>query len=62
MELNKDTFKKFIKYVLMILIVSFASLSIPQNMMSHKDASLIGLVVASTFVILDLVMPSICLK
>lgn len=62
MEFNKDTLKKIIKYVLMTVVVTFAALSIPKQRMSLNDASLIGIVAASVFVVLDLVMPSICLK
>lgn len=62
MQFNKDTLKKIVKYVLMTVVVTFAALSVPKQTMSLNDASLIGIVAASVFVVLDLVMPSICLK
>tara|TARA_B100001093_G_scaffold388168_1_gene374252 strand:- start:173 stop:367 length:195 start_codon:yes stop_codon:yes gene_type:complete len=62
MEFNKDTLKKVIKYVLMMVVVTFAALSVPKQLISMNDASLIGIVAASVFVVLDLVMPSICLR
>ena len=61
MEFNKDTLKKVIKYVLMMVVVTFAALSVPKQFISMNDAGLIGMVAASVFVVLDLVMPSICL-
>ena len=61
MEFNKDTLKKVIKYVLMMVVVTFAALSVPKQLISMNDAYLIGFVAASVFVVLDLVMPSICL-
>lgn len=61
-NIKLEDLKKIIKYFLMLSIMTFAALSVPKNMMSKMDALLVGLVGASTFVILDLTMPSICLK
>lgn len=60
--MNKDTIKKLIKYVLMLLVATFAVISIPKNQIPRTEALLVGLIVASVFVVLDLVMPSICLQ
>lgn len=62
MQLNQDTLKKIVKYILMLVVVTFAALSVPKQVISMNDASLIGIVAASVFVVLDLVMPSICLS
>jgi len=62
MQFNKDTLKKVVKYLLMVTVVTFAAMSVPKQKISMNDASLIGIVSASLFVVLDLVMPSICLK
>ena len=62
MQFNKDTLKKFVKYLLIFLVTTFAVLSIPKQIVAVQDALLIGLTSASTFVVLDLVMPSICLN
>ena len=61
-QMNKDTIKKLIKYVLMLLVATFAVISIPKNQIPRTEALLVGLIVASVFVVLDLVMPSICLQ
>lgn len=61
-QMNKDTIKKLIKYVLMLLVATFAVISIPKNQIPRNEALLVGLTVASVFVVLDLVMPSICLQ
>ena len=62
MNLNKDTLKKFVKYLVMLLVTTFSVLSIPKQTIALMDASLIGITAASVFVVLDLVMPSICLQ
>ena len=62
MQFNKDTLKKFVKYLLMLIVTTFAVLSVPKQSIAKQDALLIGLTTASTFVVLDLVMPSICLN
>lgn len=61
-QMNKDSIKKLVKYVLMLLVATFAVISIPKNQILRKEALLVGLTVASVFVVLDLVMPSICLQ
>ena len=62
MQFNKDTLKKIVKYLLMLIVTTFAVLSVPKQIVAVQDAFLIGLTTASTFVVLDLVMPSICLN
>ena len=62
MFMKLDTMKKLIKYVIMLGLVTLAALSIPKQMMPKTDAILVGFTAASTFVVLDLVMPSINLK
>ena len=62
MQFNKDTLKKIVKYLLMLIVTTFAVLSVPKQSIAKQDAFLIGLTTASTFVVLDLVMPSICLN
>ena len=62
MFMKLDTMKKLIKYVIMLGLVTLAALSIPKQMMPKMDAILVGFTAASTFVVLDLVMPSINLK
>ena len=37
MEFNKDTLKKVIKYVLMMVVVTFAALSVPKQLISMND-------------------------
>lgn len=62
MYFNKDTLKKIVKYLVMLLVTTFSVLSIPKQSVPIIDAFLIGTTTASVFVVLDLVMPSICLK
>ena len=62
MYFNKDTLKKIVKYLVMLLITTFSVLSIPKQNVPIMEASLIGITIASVFVVLDLVMPSICLQ
>jgi hypothetical protein len=62
MYFNKDTLKKLVKYVVMFLVTTFSVLSIPKQSIPMMDAYLIGITTASVFVVLDLVMPSICLQ
>jgi len=62
MYFNKDTLKKIVKYLVMLLVTTFSVMSISKKNIPIMDASLIGITSASVFVVLDLVMPSICLQ
>lgn len=58
-QTNISQLQKLTKYILMGLIVIFATKYIPDNNLQIKEISMIGITSAISFAILDMISPSI---
>lgn len=55
---TKDFCRRLIKYVLLAVVVAFASLVLPRQKLDIEIVLAIGLVAAATFAILDMFDPT----
>ena len=59
MDKKKGTVKKIVKYILQMLVVFIAAKYIPTKKLSFKEVTIIAMVGAISFAILDMYAPSI---
>lgn len=62
MNFTGEKLKKIMKYAFLCVTVLFGVLTVPKVRVSFPDALLIGLIASTTFVMFDMVSPSICIK
>jgi len=55
----REVIRRLIKYLVLVLVVAFASYSIPQNKLQTQEVLWIAIIAGIMFSILDSVTPSI---
>jgi hypothetical protein len=59
---HREVIRRLIKYSIVVLLVAFASKTVPKSVLSSIEVFYIGVVAATTFAILDMVSPTIYIK
>jgi len=59
---HREVIRRFIKYSIVVLLVAFASKTVPKASLSSIEVLYIGIVAATTFAVLDMVSPTIYIK
>ena len=58
----REVLRRFIKYALMMVIVTLASVNITSKNINNMEAISIGIIAATIYAVLDMVVPTICIK
>jgi len=59
---HREVIRRLIKYFIVVLLVAFASKTVPKAVLSSIEVLYIGIVAATTFAVLDMVSPTIYIK
>ena len=59
---HREVIRRLIKYSILVLLVAFASKTVPKASLSSIEVLYIGVVAATTFAVLDMVSPTIYIK
>jgi hypothetical protein len=59
---HREVIRRLIKYCIVVLLVAFASKTVPKAVLSSVEVLYIGVVAGTTFAVLDMVSPTIYIK
>lgn len=56
---SKEIFKRMLKYIIIALVIAFATVNIPNTPLHKKEVIMISITASCTFAIIDMYAPSV---
>jgi ABC-type Co2+ transport system permease subunit len=56
---TQEIFKRALKYIIIALVVAFATYNIPETQLSQQEVIMISITAACTFAIIDMYAPTV---